>query len=225
MKIAFLSDAHGNSIALQQCLEKIFQQGVDQIWFLGDAIGYYPDFNGVIDLLQQNGVSCLLGNHEAMLLHYIPLDKEKDVVYGIEKNRDSISSDNFEFLRKLLPYSILNTGDLKLLCVHGGPFNPLEEYVSNNYDFDRLSKLEYDFIFCGHTHWAFHKAFAEKQYINVGSCGLPRDIGNMGSYVLLDTVTKKIEVLRYTLDVERILERYHGKTHESVLQVLNRNNK
>ena len=81
MKIGFISDAHGNPYSLKLCLERLNFMGVDEIVFLGDAAGYFPQTNEVIELLQAFSCTCLLGNHDAMLIGKIPVDAKKDGVY------------------------------------------------------------------------------------------------------------------------------------------------
>ena len=68
MIVGLVSDAHGNADALEKCLDVIEREGARKTYFLGDAVGYFPEENAVLDLLRSRGAICLRGNHEAMLL-------------------------------------------------------------------------------------------------------------------------------------------------------------
>ena len=222
MLIAVFSDIHGNIIALQQCLDDIRKQGVDQIICLGDYVGYFPDYNEVLDEIQASVEKCLLGNHDAMLLDIIPIDAQRDVVYQINCNRKNVSQSNLAFLKKLLPFHTYSSGGKNLLFVHGSPFNPLTEYMGTTYDFSKLKSLEFDYLFCGHTHIPYVTKVGHLQIVNVGSCSMPRADGRLGSYALLDLRDGSIQVKEIKLDVPSIINRYTGKVHPTVLELLNR---
>lgn len=77
MKIAIISDAHGNLLFFKFCMEAIQKEKVDRIVALGDYFGYMLDGKKVFDILRDNNAILLKGNHEAMLLGELPLDKKK----------------------------------------------------------------------------------------------------------------------------------------------------
>lgn len=68
MKLAVLSDIHGNLEASVQSLDDMKGQKIDGIVNLGDAIGYGPQPEEVLDLLEKKGIPNILGNHEAVRL-------------------------------------------------------------------------------------------------------------------------------------------------------------
>ena len=83
MKIAVMSDIHGNIYALMKTLEDIDEQRVDKIICLGDLVGYGPHPNEVIALIRRREIPCIRGNYDAsvvdgdleiqllILLHYL----------------------------------------------------------------------------------------------------------------------------------------------------------
>ena len=66
--IAFISDIHGNFLSLKKVIDKIKSFGCDQIYFLGDSIGYLPYPNETLDILKQNNIKCIKGNHELLAI-------------------------------------------------------------------------------------------------------------------------------------------------------------
>ena len=67
MMIGVFSDAHGNEPGFYKCYDFLLKHS-DIIYYLGDAVGYFPLSNKIIDTLRTNPVNCLKGNHDAMLL-------------------------------------------------------------------------------------------------------------------------------------------------------------
>ena len=83
MKIAVLSDIHGNRIALEACQSMIQKLKCDYIVCLGDIVGYYPDALVCLKMLKDNGIICLMGNHEAILLGLLPVSASNEKIYKL----------------------------------------------------------------------------------------------------------------------------------------------
>lgn len=223
MLIAFISDIHGNSIAFEILLEKLKSERVDKIYFLGDSVGYFPDGESVVKGLVENNITCLSGNHDAMLLGDLNLDKKRDEVYLLKKQFSNLSEKSIETIRKWLPYRFEIIEKYKVLLVHGSPFNPLSEYIYPDTSLDMFNDLDFDVIIMGHTHRPFSKFQKNKNIINTGSVGLPRDHGNRASYILWDTQKNSFKIKRFTIPIESIISNYPD-IHNSVINVLKRNN-
>jgi putative phosphoesterase len=221
MIIGVISDAHGNEVALRSCISHL-KKKVDQIYFLGDICGYLSDVNGCIDLLRLNNVICVMGNHDAMLLGKLPLDVTKDSIYQLAKSRSIISNANKKFLEVLPERIDIEIDNVKVAFVHGSPNNYLEEYLYPDTNLDMFSKCNFDVLFCGHTHRPFVRNSGHKKIVNVGSCGLPRDIGNSFSMAIFDSQTNSILIERITLSLDVLLSTY-DKAHKSVKECFKRN--
>ena len=80
MKIAFISDIHGNYEALKSVLSKIDYEGVDKIFCLGDVVGYYSQVNECCEEIKRRNIPCVMGNHDWAFLEALqenrPMYKE-----------------------------------------------------------------------------------------------------------------------------------------------------
>jgi predicted phosphodiesterase len=208
MKVGFISDAHGNPGALRNCLRELERRDVDSVYFLGDAVGYLPGEGEVLAILQSSGVKCQKGNHEAMLLGEMPLPEEKDRTYRLHAARKRISKSNLEFIRSWPNSRQINVDDRRLLLVHGSPEDPLNGYVHSLEDLQFESAKAYDAIFMAHTHRPFTGDLRGVKVINIGSCGLPRDQGDLSSFALYDSIKHDAMILRLPFDARATIESF-----------------
>ncbi|MFX0197886.1 MAG: metallophosphoesterase family protein [Candidatus Hodarchaeota archaeon] len=205
MKLGIIADAHGNPRALELCLRVLERLEADKIYFLGDAVGYLPGANEVLNILRVTPVQCQKGNHEAMLLGELPLPDEKDRVYRIESARERISQANLEFVQNWPKSREVCVNGRKIFLVHGSLKDYLEGYVYPEGDFNFVNNCSYDAIFVGHTHYPFVFDRQGTQVVNVGSCGLPRDQGNLSSFATYDACAHHTEILRVPFDSRKII--------------------
>ena len=221
MKLAIFSDIHGNIMYLRSCLSKMTEYRIDKFIFLGDAVGYMPSIIEVLELLRSINADCLMGNHEAMLLGKLTLDRKKDVVYNIEKSKGQLDFKNLQYISSWLPFKEWHIDKCKLLFVHGAPWNPLNGYVYEKDLQPDDNYSQFNFVFMGHIHRPYIKCNKNTTFVNVGSCGLPRDYGNMPSFAILDTKTCECNIIRLKLNVAHYkFEKMD--LHESVISCLYR---
>jgi predicted phosphodiesterase len=233
LKRAILSDIHGNLEALEAVLADIADQGISQIYCLGDIIGYGPNPRQCIDRAMQFEV-CILGNHDQGALFdpegfssgaekalFWTRQQLEDAGGDAEQNRK-----RWDFLAEL-PRNHREDG---LLFVHGSARNPLNEYVFPE-DVYNVRKLERIFsliegqCFQGHTHvpgvfttdGRFYSpdelgnacALSDvRLMINVGSVGQPRDHDSRSCYVVLED--QRIEFRRVPYQLEVTVEKIHA---------------
>lgn len=220
--IGFISDAHGNSQAFERGIALLLEQGVERIYFLGDAIGYVPSAE-VLDSLRRLGgqVLCIRGNHEAMLLEG-QISTARERVYQLQVLRPSLTQQQIDMIMGWPSYRRISINGLRLLLVHGSPADHTFGYV---YPDTELSSFEpdADWVFMGNTHYPFIREEAGTHYVNVGSCGLPRDDGRYGSVALLDTFLGAVRILRFDITAEcaHVLTRFPS-VHSSVREIYER---
>lgn len=205
MKIAILSDIHGNSVALKEVLKEIEKLNINKIYVLGDMIGYYYHSYEVFEYLSKFDVDFLKGNHEDLLLKAL---EEKDLLVkitakygcGIKFTIDKMSKKFCDMLR-LLPYTkTVTINNIKIAFCHGS-LEDVNEYIYPDADIKVLNhyaSYDYDFIFMGHTHYPFVFSNNNTVIVNAGSVGQARDKGGVASWCVLDLINR-IVVCKHTM--------------------------
>jgi diadenosine tetraphosphatase ApaH/serine/threonine PP2A family protein phosphatase len=227
---AIISDIHSNLEALQAVLKDIKQFDVEDIYCLGDVVGYGPNPRECVDLV----MACklvLLGNHDQGAM-FDPEGFNPPAERAIFWTRDQLESSpesrtarekRWEFLAER-PRYFKEDGKL---YVHGSARNPLNEYVFpediyNQRKMERIFALVERYCFQGHTHvpgifteqapddlYQFsspeeielvHKLDNRKTLCNVGSVGQPRDGDWRACYILLDGETIRYRRVEYDID-------------------------
>jgi len=210
---AFISDIHGNADALEAVLRDIDSQKVDEVLFLGDAVGYGPEPERCIDLVEKRCTVRLLGNHDYAMLN-APVGFNPMAAGAIACLRSRMEPGIYSMPWKRHRWRFL--GELKLrhmedddLFVHASPRDPVAEYIlpqdpvyDPNKCADIFGRIEH-LAFVGHTHipgvmtpeprfiqpkdidhrW---EVSTGKAVVNLGSVGQPRDRDPRASYVLFD---------------------------------------
>lgn len=151
MRIAILSDIHGNLEALHACLQKL--EGLVQDWYcLGDLVGYGADPNACVDLVRVRCRRVLLGNHDAAVSGLLDLEWFNPVAReAAEWTRGVLTAENLAYLSSLPE----RARERWFEAVHGSLVGPVEEYVD---DFTvacgTFERMETSLCLIGHTHLA-----------------------------------------------------------------------
>lgn len=189
MRIAAISDIHGNLYALMKVLEDIDEQNIDKIICLGDLVGYGPHPNEVIALIKRRGFSCLKGNYDTSVVDgaFTFIRNTSVNSFSLPWNVDEVRVSNKYFLDSL-PTSLKFTfNNLSFLFTHGSP-NSITEYLFEDKEntFNIMENLEEDVLVCAHTHIPSFKKFNNKYFINVGSVGKPKIGRPIPTYCIID---------------------------------------
>ena len=236
MKRALISDIHGNLEALRAVQDDIRAQGIQDVYCLGDIIGYGPNPGECLDTVIRIARVTILGNHDQAAL-FDPDGFNPVALQAIYWTRDQLDSNTgnasavnrrWDFLGELP--RLHNEG--QFLFVHGSPREPTNEYVFPE-DVYKEAKMEALFsriegyAFQGHTH--IPGVFTESRnfyspdeidyqfplgegraMINVGSVGQPRDGDTRACYVVLDTDERKVEFRRVEYDFEKTASKIYA---------------
>ena len=221
MKALIVSDIHSNLEAFQSVLNDAnSRSGFDEIWSLGDLIGYGPDPSAVIDLLRQHEHKAVIGNHDLASIDRLSLEafnphaKEANLWTGRQ-----LEADERAFLDQ--QPQVIEEGEF-LMC-HGSPRDPVWEYVvSINAAVASFNHFDTYRCLLGHSHIPFickpkgdnSAEFltpqldvplplnTEKMIINPGGVGQPRDGDPRASYALYDSEPETVTHHRVEYDVE-----------------------
>ena len=220
MRLAVISDIHGNLEAFQQVLEDIESCRVDGIVSLGDNVGYGADSQEVVSILRERAVPSVMGNHELALMDPGVLDwfnpSARKVILKIGKQ---LNPETLDWIKTLPDYMVLEGCRL----VHGFPPDSVTGYLSerSNDDIQRaMSGLAETVCFCGHTHQldlylvddhgVHHAGLAKEKVqldpgagalVNAGSVGQPRDSDPHAKYIIYDSAGRSLEVRYVPYDI------------------------
>jgi len=180
-KIGILSDIHGNYEALQTVLAKLDAMNVNEIYCLGDVVGYYSQVNECCDELRRREIPCLMGNHDWYMASGGFCPRSKSVNDCLVYQRKVITNENIEWLRTFPMQRFVGS----IHMVHGGWADPIDEYlVEPNEEY--FSRIEGKNFVSGHTHFQSLHAFKDKTYCNPGSVGMPRDNDPRAAFATFD---------------------------------------
>ena len=222
MILGFLSDAHGNATGVDLCLDVLRDAGVEQLYFLGDSVGYLPEENAVLERLHAVGALCIRGNHEEMLLGNLPLSPANDQTYRLSEARERIDSRWREWIETWPVRREVALDGRRLLLVHGSPSDPIGGYVYSQNDLMEFKDLPYDVVLMGHTHRPFVRLSGAVSVVNVGSCGLPRDVGDLASCAAYDTSSGQTAILRARFDASALITKSGDHIGQLVIDCLRR---
>ena len=233
MKIALLSDIHGNYIALETTLKHAENIGVNYFIILGDLIGYYHQAEKVVDKIKSLPGIVIQGNHERLLQKV--LNGELSIEELTEKYGEghkiamqSIKREELEWLISLPFEKDVIIDNISIKLCHGAPGKP-DYYIYP--DLEQTTFLEfcddaYDFIFIGHTHYPFIFNNGNCTLINVGSVGQSKDVGGLATWGVLDTYNKTYMPYRTPYDLnhfEQEVKSINNRNQKYLLSVLKRN--
>jgi predicted phosphodiesterase len=219
MRIAVLSDVHGNLPALEAVLKAL--KPYDAVWQLGDIVGYGPQPNEVVERLAAEKAVGVRGNHDSAAIGQLDTDAfNDDARIAVEWTAERIASDTKRWLAEL-PLRMI---DEPFTLVHGSPRDPTWEYVfSATIARANLAAFETRHCLVGHTHvpivfrerktGGVEAAIAKpnsrmkldgpRTIVNPGSVGQPRDGDPRAGAMLLDTDKNVVEWRRVEYPVEQ----------------------
>lgn len=205
MLAAVLSDIHGNRHAFQAVVDDVARSGAEQVWCLGDLVGYGAEPDGCVELAREHCDVVLAGNHDLAVTGALALDEfSRGAAIAARWTQEHLDPRNMAFLRDLEPSASLEGVGLH----HASPRDPVWEYVLSSL----LAELCFDVMaervcLVGHSHvalafWRFTDEPASGEgrkpgeeadlsrgewLLNPGSVGQPRDGDPRAAWLLLDT--------------------------------------
>jgi predicted phosphodiesterase len=204
MKVAVISDIHGNRHAFEATLEAVAASDAAELWCLGDLVGYGAEPDACVELAREHAAVCLAGNHDLAVTGEISVEEfSRGASVSVKWTREVISPENLEFLQTLRPEG--EEGPVGLF--HASPRDPVWEYVLSTL----LAELCLDaqskrICLIGHSHVALSFVRREGELatgeprrdgvhldlddgewlLNPGSVGQPRDGDPRASWLMLD---------------------------------------
>ena len=205
LRIALLSDVHGNLPAFRAVLADVDSVGVDRIWCLGDLVGYGAQPDDCVALARERCDLCLAGNHDLVVTGAIDIaDFSASAAAAARWTRENIAADSLEFLRGLEAAD--ETQEIGLY--HASPRDHVWEYVLSTWQAGKcMTAMGPRVGAIGHSHVALfffrtgdkptngapapagtERDVSEGEWLlNPGGVGQPRDGDSRAAWLLLDT--------------------------------------
>ena len=223
-RVAVISDVHANWHALEAVLEAIDGEQPDEIWCLGDLVGYGPRPNPCCEAVRERAALCLAGNHDLGVLGRLDLEEfAPDAVVSARWTRGVLEAGPRSFLESLSPTGRRDGVEL----FHASPRAPVWDYVLSAEAAEAAFELtEEPLVLVGHSHVPLALAAADgalaggvapegteaelgdgaRLVLNPGSVGQPRDGDPRAAWLLLDYSAGRASFRRVAYPVERTQE-------------------
>jgi predicted phosphodiesterase len=220
LRVAVISDVHGNLHALEAVLGALEAEAPDEIWSLGDIVGYGPRPNPCCSLVAERARLGLAGNHDLGVLGSIDLEEfSSEAAESARWTQTVLTDESRAYLTKLPSQAKAPDAEL----YHGSPRDPVWDYVlTADAALDALELTEAPVVLVGHSHVALAIGLDEQQLsggvapagheidlsrgrwlLNPGSVGQPRDGDPRAAYLLLDRELQRARFFRISYPVER----------------------
>lgn len=216
MKIAVISDIHGNLSALNAILQDIEKQGIENIFFLGDLVMNGPSPREVFEIIEDISPEVWIkGNTDEWLEildeHYVADTPKKKLMLARNNfAKEHLTAEHIEKLQKIQEQSVVIINDKKILCVHGSP-DSIEEAVGImrplSYFENLIEHSSFDLMLCGHTHLPFIGFYKGKKIMNPGGIGFSLDEDPRASYGVITIGNNEFSlgIHRVDYDIETVL--------------------
>jgi predicted phosphodiesterase len=223
LRAAVISDIHGNLYALEAVLAALEKDQPDQVWSLGDTIGYGPRPNRCAALTQERATVALAGNHDLGILEAtgVPglLEFSHDAAASGRWTQQVLSDEARSYLSGLEPLAKVDGAEL----FHGSPRDPVWDYVlTAEGALDALERTQAPLVLVGHSHVALAIGITGETLdgglapegsevdlargrwlLNPGSVGQPRDGDPRAAFLMIDFDAKRAQFRRVPYPVER----------------------
>ena len=220
MKIAVVSDIHGNRHAFEAVLDAIESSDSEELWCLGDLVGYGADPDACVELARRHAAVCLAGNHDLGVTGALALEEfSRGAELAARWTQGVISPETRAYLEALQPQNL----EEEVGLFHASPRDPVWEYVLSPLQAELcLDVQEHRVCLIGHSHVALsfcrlpgEPASGETRtdgdtleladgewLINPGSVGQPRDGDPRAAWLALDAGSWSATYHRVEYDIE-----------------------
>ncbi len=225
MRVAVISDIHANLTALETVLAAVDGAGVEEIWCLGDVLGYGAEPDACCDLVRERCDVCLVGNHDLAVLGALDISSFSEAAAdAVVWTRENVDERTLAFIRGAGAGRRVAAASAS---IHASPRDPVWEYVLSAEQADGCLDAQAErTALIGHSHVALFFSRmptvehgmargaqagdgtlldikAGEWLVNPGSVGQPRDGDPRAAWLELDTEASEARFRRVAYDVER----------------------
>jgi diadenosine tetraphosphatase ApaH/serine/threonine PP2A family protein phosphatase len=219
VRIAVISDIHGNWHALDAVLADLDVEQPDEVWCLGDVVGYGPQPNRCTNETSSRADLCLAGNHDLAVIGRVGLDEfSPDAAAAARWTAEQLEDGPRQFLESLEPQGERQ----EVQMFHASPRDPVWEYVlSESAARAAIEMTTSPLVLVGHSHipialrliggtlaGGLARGGSEldlgegRWLLNPGAVGQPRDGDPRAAYLLLDLAQGRAHFRRVPYDIE-----------------------
>ncbi len=181
MRVALISDIHGNLVSFEAVLDDISRQNINEIIFLGDIATLGPHPTESIAKLKELACPCIMGNHETYLfkptLGHAYMRDTQWFTDTLTWCRGQLSPKDYKFLKTFEPIMKFSLGDgVSLICYHGSPRSNVENIFATtpaDQVQEMLNGYQATVMAGGHTHVQMMRQHKGLMIVNAGSVGMP----------------------------------------------------
>jgi len=220
MRVAVISDIHGNLHALEAVLADVTAEAPDEIWCLGDVVGYGPSPNECCARTREVSSLVLVGNHDLAAIGSISTEEFSPLALrSAEWTAEHLDAEHAAWLRGLAPEAARDGVEL----YHGSPRDPVWEYVlSEAVALLCLHDTKAPLVLVGHSHVALALGWDGRELdgglspagtdvelgtrrwlVNPGSVGQPRDGDPRAAWLLIDIAAGRAAFRRVPYAIEQ----------------------
>jgi putative phosphoesterase len=230
MRIVFLSDIHGNAVALEAVLEDISKRNIDKIIVLGDISYRGPEPKRALELVKNLNTDVIKGNADEWVVRGI---KEGEVAESalqmMNKERDWIfmrlTEEDISYLAELPTEIKLEAEKIMIHAFHATPtslFDVVQPFESDENLLKKMMKSGADIFVYAHIHKPFIRYIHGKCLINIGSVDLPFDGLTKSSYAIVDVKDGSFQtsIVRVDFDLDTIIKQYQESDYPNSEQMV-----
>lgn len=180
MRLALISDQHGNDVAFRAVLGDLERAAADEIICLGDVAQGGAEPAATLDRLRALGCRTVMGNSDALLLE-VPADPVEPIPERLLEVREwtlsELDHSHLDFLRSFRPKLSRDYEGFSVLCFHGSPrsYDDILLPESDRASLASFRGYEVDLLAGGHTHKQWARRIDDALFVNPGSVGISTD--------------------------------------------------
>jgi putative phosphoesterase len=224
MKVAFISDIHGNAIALEAVLLDISKKEVDQVYVLGDLVYRGPEPKRSLELIQSLHTKVIKGNADEWVVRGVREGEVPDKALEMMNRErqwivDQLNTSDIEYLQQL-PTELTTTIDgIDVVAFHATPDSLFEIILPDTADdtvkTSLMHRADAQVYIYAHIHRPYIRYIDGKVIMNTGSVGLPFDGVAKASYGMIEVENGNLRtsIERVNYDTEKVMELYKERDY------------
>lgn len=222
MRLAFISDIHGNATALEAVMKDLKEKTVDKVFVLGDLCYRGPEPKRSLELVQSLNCQVIKGNADEWVVRGVEegevpeqaldmMRKEREWIYS------QLNEADIDYLQNL-PTEIKTTiSDLDIHAFHATPsslFDVVPAFAEDEQIQETLMTQAADIYLYGHIHTAYTRFINGKTVVNLGSVGLPFDGVRKASYCLMDIQDSlQTSIVRVDYNIDEVIQKLQNSDY------------